>query len=65
MRKSGIRKDQWKYFYFEVDKWSNIYASQLGIGGAFSKKFEHIRIDELVRWGGVLICDGARGESNG
>ena len=30
--KSVIRKDMQKYYYSEVEKWSNIYEDQLGIG---------------------------------
>ena len=48
MRKSVIRKDPQKYIYSEVEKWSKFYAAQLGIGGAYSKKFELVRIDELL-----------------
>ena len=65
VRKSGIRKDQQKYFYSEVENWINIYSYQLGLGGSYSRKFEHIRIDELVLWGGVFIHGVVRGESNG
>ena len=42
VRKSEIRKDPWKYFYSEVEKWSDIYVDQLGIEGVYSKKFEHM-----------------------
>ena len=48
VRKSVIRKDPQKYIYSEVEKWSKFYAAQLGIGGAYSKKFELVRIDELL-----------------
>ena len=57
MRKSVIRKDPQKYIYSEVEKWSKVYAAQLGIGGAYSKKFELVSIDELLRRDGVLIHD--------
>ena len=46
--KSVINKDTRKYYYSEVDKWINIYADQISIGGAYSKKLEHIIIYELV-----------------
>ena len=46
--KSGISNDPLKDSYSEVDKRSNIYTTQLGLGGAYSKKFEHIRIDNMV-----------------
>ena len=58
VRKSGsqeVRKDWSKYFYFEVEKCINTYADQLGIGGAYAKDFESIRIDEVVRLDGVFF----------
>ena len=64
VRKSVIRKDPQKDYYSEVDKWSNIYAAPIGLGGTYSNNFEHIRIDYLVRWDVVLIRDGVRGGSN-
>ena len=33
--KSGIRNDLRKDYYSEVEKWSNMYAAQLGLGGAY------------------------------
>ena len=48
VRNSGIRKDPRKCYYSEVEKWSNIYADQIGIGGAYSNKFDHIRIDDMM-----------------
>ena len=61
--KSLIRKDPRKYYYSEVEKCSNIYADNLGLGGSYSKKFEHIIIYYLVQWDGVLLPDGVRGVS--
>ena len=54
-RKSGIRKDPQKDFYSEVEKWSNIYESQLSLGESDSRNSEKISIGELVQWGGFLI----------
>ena len=65
MRKSGIRKYPQKYFYSEVEKWSNFYAYQLGLGGSYSKNFYHISIDYLVQWDGIFIRGGVRGGLNG
>ena len=59
--KSGIRKDLWKYCDSEIEQWSNIYSDHIGLGGAYSNKFEHIGINELVRWDGDLIRNGLRG----
>ena len=61
---SGIRKDTHNDLSSEVEKWINIYADQIGLGEAYSKKFEHISIDDMVRWYEVFIQDRTRGGSN-
>ena len=33
--KSGIRKDPLKDYCSELEKWSNIYVAQIGLGGAY------------------------------
>ena len=33
--KSGIRNGLRKEYYSKVEKWSNMYAAQLGLGGAY------------------------------
>eukprot|EP00957_Ditylum_brightwellii_P000922 74087-Ditylum_brightwellii.AAC.2 len=63
--KSGTRNDPHKSYYSKVKKYTNIYAAQLGLGGAYSKKSEHIKMEELVQWNGIILCDGARRGSNG
>eukprot|EP00957_Ditylum_brightwellii_P042151 3192495-Ditylum_brightwellii.AAC.1 len=47
IKKSGIRKEPRQSYYSIVETWTNIYAAQLGLGGAYSKKTENIKIDEL------------------
>eukprot|EP00957_Ditylum_brightwellii_P191688 14593371-Ditylum_brightwellii.AAC.1 len=42
-----------------------MYAAQLGLCGAYSKKFKTKQIDELVRWDGILVHNGVRGGSGG
>eukprot|EP00957_Ditylum_brightwellii_P181631 13835862-Ditylum_brightwellii.AAC.1 len=63
--KSEIRNDPQKSYYSKVEKYAIIYAAQLGLGGAHSKKFEHIKIEELVQWDRIVLRDGVRGGSNG
>ena len=33
---SGIREDKRPLYYYEVDKWQNIYAYQIGLGGSYT-----------------------------
>eukprot|EP00957_Ditylum_brightwellii_P077142 5862664-Ditylum_brightwellii.AAC.2 len=63
--KSGIRNDPCKSYYSKVEKYTDIYAAQLGLGGAYSKKFEHINIEELMQWDRIILCDSVRGGLNG
>eukprot|EP00957_Ditylum_brightwellii_P054593 4136687-Ditylum_brightwellii.AAC.1 len=63
--KSGIRNDPRKSYYSKAEKYTNIYAAQLGLGGAYLKKFKHIKIEELMQWDGIILHDGVRGGSNG
>eukprot|EP00957_Ditylum_brightwellii_P045380 3439898-Ditylum_brightwellii.AAC.1 len=53
--KSGIRNDPCKTYYSKVEKYSNIYAAQFGLGRSYSKKFDPIKIDKLVQWDGIIL----------
>eukprot|EP00957_Ditylum_brightwellii_P122805 9364896-Ditylum_brightwellii.AAC.1 len=46
--KSGIMNDPCKSYYSKVEKYTNIYSAQLGLDSAYSKKFEHIKTEELL-----------------
>eukprot|EP00957_Ditylum_brightwellii_P004926 375593-Ditylum_brightwellii.AAC.1 len=63
--KSGIRNSPYKSYYSKVEKDTNIYAAQFGLGSAYSRKFKHIKIKELVKWDGIILHDGVRGGLNG
>eukprot|EP00957_Ditylum_brightwellii_P188523 14352308-Ditylum_brightwellii.AAC.1 len=65
IKKSAVGKDPRQSYYSKVGTWTNIYAAHLGLGGAYSKKIENIKIDELVKWNGILICNGECGGSDG
>jgi hypothetical protein len=64
-KKSGIDSDPQKDFYSKIDKFSNLYAVEIGMGDAYSHKFELISPQDLVRWTGVVVCDGVKGGSDG
>ena len=55
---SGIRGDPRKAYYYKVEKFSNIYGMQLGLGGAYGYKFLNIYMDELIRLYGLVQHDG-------
>jgi hypothetical protein len=63
---SGIKDDARKPFYSEVERFSNIYAFSIGLGGSYGHTFKTITLDELVRFDGVVVMrDGVGGGSNG
>eukprot|EP00957_Ditylum_brightwellii_P105731 8063465-Ditylum_brightwellii.AAC.2 len=62
---SGIRNYPCKSYYSKVEKYTIIYTAQRGLGGTYSKKFKHIKIEELVQWDGIILCNGVRGGLNG
>ena len=64
-KRSGIKEDNRKPFYSEVERLSNIYAFSIGLGGSYGHAFKTITLDELVRFDGVVVRDGVRGGSNG
>ena len=43
---SGIREDKQPDYYYEVRKWSNIYANQIGLGGSYGHGFKHTKLTE-------------------
>ena len=44
---SGIQEDKWIQYYSEVEKWSNLYAYQIGIGGSYGHGFKPVKIPDL------------------
>ena len=63
--RSGILHDPRLPFYSEVEKFSQLYAIQIDLGGAYGHSFKKLKIDELVYFDGVVVRDGVRGGSNG
>ena len=53
-------------FYHKAARWSNTYAVRdLDIGNGLKHKYENVTMDELLRWDGVIVMDGALGGSRG
>ena len=63
--KSGIVDDPRMSYYSEVEKWTQMYASAIGLGGSYGHTFAEVKIPELVRHDGVIVRDGVRGGSGG
>ena len=66
IKRTGIENDPRMPFYHKVAKWSNSYASnELDIGNGYGHSFKNVTIDEMVKWDGVVVMDGALGGSRG
>ena len=66
IKRTGIENDPRIPFYHKVEKWSNSYASnELDIGNGYGHSFKNVTIDEMVKWDGVVVMDGALGGSRG
>ena len=65
--KSGVDNDHQKPFFSQVRQWSNMYAVGPGggLGGSYGHSFDLVSEEELVKWFGVLVRDGARNGSRG
>ena len=55
---SGIRENKRPLYYYEVDKWSNIYAYQIGLGGSYGHGFKHMKLPEIVCRDGCIVRGG-------
>ena len=63
--RSGILHYPRLPFYSEVEKFLQLYAIQVNLGGTYRHSFNNLNIDELVCFDGVVVRDGVRGGSNG
>ena len=63
--RSGIRNDKRLPYYAKVEKWSNLYAFQIGLGGSYGHEFKNLTLKEIVQHDGCIIRDGVRGGSSG
>ena len=63
--RNGIINDPRKSFFSEVNKFTNLYRCQKGIGMTYGHSFPEVTIAECVRWDGCLLRDGVRGGGNG
>ena len=54
---SGIWDDKRIPYYSEVDKLSNIYAYQIGLGGSYGHGFKPVKLPEIVCHDWFIIRD--------
>ncbi len=64
---SGVEDDNRMQFFSIVRAWTNMYAfsPERNWGGSYGHGFQSVSEEELVRWFGELIRDGARGGTGG
>jgi hypothetical protein len=63
--KSGIDGDPRRQYYTKVEKWTQKYATSLGLGGSYGHEFKQILVPELVHFDAALVRDGVHGGSDG
>ena len=62
---SGIWENKRPLYYYEVDKWSNIYAYQIGIGGSYVHGFKHMKLPGIVCHDGCIVRGSVQGGTSG
>ena len=62
---SKIREDKRLSYYSDVERWLNIYAYQIGLGGSYCHGFKPVKIPEIICHDGCIVRDGVRGGTSG
>ena len=52
-------------YYFQVDKWSNIYAYQIGLGGSYGHGFKPVKLPEIIFRDGCIVRYGVHSGTSG
>jgi hypothetical protein len=63
LRYPGIRGDKRMAFYSEAESFSNQYAFSIGLGGSHVHAIKLLKLSELVKFDGIVVCNGVRGSS--
>ena len=58
---SGIREYKRITYYSEVDKWMNLYAYQIGIGGSYGHSFKPMKLLDLFFHDRCIVIIGVQG----
>ena len=64
-KKSGIENDPRMPYYSEVERWTQKYATSLGLGGSYGHSFKEAMLDELLHFDSAVIRDGVHGGTDG
>ena len=64
-KKSGIEDDPRLPYYSEVGRWTQKYATSIGLGGSYSHSFQEVMVEELLHFDSVVIRDGMHGGMDG
>jgi hypothetical protein len=64
-KKSGIEDDPRLPYYSEVERWTQKYATSIGLGGSYGHSFKEAMVEELLRFDSVVIRDGVHGGTDG
>ena len=62
---SGIWEGKRPLYYYEVKKWSNVYAYQIGLGGSYIHGFKHMKLPQIVCHDGCIVRGSVRGGISG
>jgi hypothetical protein len=64
-KKSGIEDDPRLPYYSEVERWTQKYATSLGLGGSYGHSFKEVMLEELLHFDSVVVRDGVHGGTDG
>jgi hypothetical protein len=61
-KKYGIPDNPRMPYYIKVERWSQKYAADIGLGGSYGHEFKPIILDELEHYDAIMVRDGVHGE---
>jgi hypothetical protein len=64
-KKSGVENDPRLPYYSEVERWTQKYATGIGLGGSCGHSFKEVMLEELLHFDSVMIRDGVHGGTGG
>ena len=64
-KNSCFRGDEKMHYYSKIEKWSNLYACQIGLGGSYRYTFNNIKLTYIVHHDFYVVKDGVCSGSGG
>ena len=52
------------FYFLYMETFSNQYALDIGLSGSYGHKFNHVTLQVLVQFDGVILINGVRGGKN-